>query len=240
MAPRKISERQRIGAWGFTVAGLVFYNWWLAVLIRPSLLKSPNELFSNLEVSGQAYATWMQHADLVAGLLLFAAFLVVGSQSLERSMGEWLLLIVFALSGAAGGYFPEHCLDTINRSCHVDELELQLSGAQYLHIVAGIFEFAAITGVLVLAYRRTRGETSKEARIYRSLYLGAWVGYPLLAVAYLFVLGGSFVEAAFFTGFTLVVITQISERTSLRHSAPTTTFTPEVPNQQPRCVNGRP
>ena len=237
MTPHTISERRRRAAWGLTMAGLVFYNWWLAVLLRPSLLKSPNELFSNLEVSGQPFANWMQHADLVAGMLLCVAFVVVGVQSLQRGVGEWLLLVAFAVSGAAGGYFPEQCLDTINRSCHLDELELQLGGAQYLHIVAGILEFAAITGVLILSYRRTRGERSPEARIYRSLYLGAWVLFPLLAIAYLFVLGGSFVEGAFFTGFTLIVVTQIFERTSRANTSVTAHDVPLMLRGQPCRVD---
>ena len=239
MTPYDISERRRFGTWGFVLAGLVFYNWWPAVLLRPGLLKSPNELFSNLEVTGQPYATWMQHADLTAGVLLLAGFILVGNKSLERGMGEWVLLVLFAVSGAAGGLFPEHCLDTINRSCHVDELELQLGGAQYLHIIAGILEFAAITGVLVLAYRRTHGEHTNEAKIYRGLYLGAWILFPLLAVAYLFVLGGSFVEAAFFTGFTVVVLTQIYERTSPRRITSAIPEAPRVNDQQTRCVRDR-
>ena len=182
--------------------------------LRPHLLASPNELFSNLEVAGQPYAGWMQHADFASGLLLFAAFVIVGWRSLNGAGLEWLLLLVFAFGGAAGGIFPEQCLDTVNRSCHLDEIELRLGGAQYLHIVAGVVEFATITAVLYLSYRRTRGESSSIAKLYRGLYIGAWVFYPLLAIAYLFVLGGSLVEAAFFTGFSLIIIGQIRERTT--------------------------
>ena len=47
-------------------------------------MTSPDELFSNLEVSGQPYATAMQHADLVAGILLAAAFLAAGWRSHPR------------------------------------------------------------------------------------------------------------------------------------------------------------
>jgi hypothetical protein len=214
MAAEALSATRRRTAWCLAILGLVLYNWWVAVPLRPSLLVSPNELFSNLEVNGQPYASWMQHADFASGLLLFAAFIIVGWQSLDGGALEWLLLLAFAFAGAAGGILPEQCLDTINRSCHLDEIELRLGGAQYLHIVAGIIEFASITAVLYLSYRRTRGEPSRIATLYRWLYFGAWVFYPLLAVAYLFVLGGSFVEAAFFTGFALVIIAQLRERTT--------------------------
>ncbi len=214
MGAETLSATRRRTAWCLAVPGLVLYNWWIAVPLRPSLLVSPNELFSNLEVNGQPYANWMQHADFASGIFLFAAFIIVGWQSLDGGTLEWLLLLVFALAGAAGGIFSEQCLDTINRSCHLEEIELRLRGAQYVHIVAGIIEFAAITAVLYFSHRRTRGQPSSIATLYRWLYDGAWVFYPLLAVAYLFVLGGSFVEAAFFTGFSLIVIAQLRERTA--------------------------
>jgi hypothetical protein len=213
-AAETLSATRRRTACCFAVPGLVLYNWWIAVPLRPSLLVSPNELFSNLEVNGQPYVSWMQRADFASRLLLFAAFSIVGWQSLDDGTLEWLLILVFALGGATGGILQEQCLDTINRSCHLDEIELRLGGPQYLHIVAGIIEFASIAAVLYLSYRRTRGEPSRIATLYRWLYAGAWVFYPLLAVAFLFVLGGSFVEAAFFTGFSLIVIAQIRERTT--------------------------
>jgi hypothetical protein len=155
----------------------------------------------------------MQRADLVSGLLLLVALLLVGIRSLDRGTDEWILLIVFAVGGSAGGLFPERCLDTLNRSCHVDELELRLGGAQYLHVIAGIIEFAAITGVLFLAARRTRGQHSTCAVTYKWLWRSAFIAYPLLAVAYLFVLGGAVIEPLFFVGFSLIVITEMWERT---------------------------
>ena len=214
MAGSAIAAARRWLVWICTAAGLALYNWWIAVPLRPGLLRSPNELFSNLEIDGHAYARWMQHADLASGLLLLVAFLVVGRRSLDRALGEWYLLLIFALGGSAGGLLPEHCLDTLNRSCHLDELELRLSGAQYLHVVAGIVEFAAITGVLCLAARRTRGLHSTSAALYRWLWRAAFVAYPLLAVAYLLVLGGAVIEPLFFVGFSLIVINQMWERTT--------------------------
>ena len=213
MAPETLLPIRRRTAWCLAIPGLALYNWWVIVLLRPSLLNSPNELFSNLEASGQPYASWMQHADVASGLLFFSAFMVVGWQSLEGGALEWLLLLVFAVGGAAGGLFPERCVDTINRSCHLHEIELRLGAAQYFHVVSGIVEFAAITVVLYLSYRRTRNEPSSIANLYRWLYASAWIFYPLLAVAYLFVIGGSFIEAAYFTGFSLMVIAQLTERT---------------------------
>ena len=39
--------------WIFGVAGLLAYNWWVLVPLKPGLMRSPSELFSNLEVTGQ-------------------------------------------------------------------------------------------------------------------------------------------------------------------------------------------
>ncbi len=55
--------------WILGIAGLAAYNWWLLVPVRPGLMSSPDELFSNLEVTGQPFAALMQRADLTAGIL---------------------------------------------------------------------------------------------------------------------------------------------------------------------------
>ena len=39
------------------IGGLLAYNWWVLVPFKPGLLRSPDEFFSNLEVTGQPYAT---------------------------------------------------------------------------------------------------------------------------------------------------------------------------------------
>jgi hypothetical protein len=103
--------------WILTVAGLVAYNWWLLVPLKPGLMSSPDEFFSNLEVSGRPYAALMQHADLLSGLLLLAAFAVVGSRSVAGARREWLAMLVFAASGAVGGLFSQACADGISASC---------------------------------------------------------------------------------------------------------------------------
>src|SRR5215467_1840979 len=72
-APPWHSLKRRATAWGTGVVGLLAYNWWALVLLRPDLLRSPDEFFSNLEVTGHPYATLMQGADTLAGLLLLTA-----------------------------------------------------------------------------------------------------------------------------------------------------------------------
>jgi hypothetical protein len=200
-------------AWIVGVAGLVAYNWWALVPLKPGLLRSPNELFSNLEVTGQPYATVMQHADLLAGLLLIAALLAAGRDSLPPARREWLALMVFAVAGCAGGIFPQVCDDGLSPACMSMEWHFRLAPSQYVHDGSGIIEFAAITIALLLAFRRTRGDQTATARTYEYLVLGAVVAYPLLGMAYLTNILGSVVEAVFFTGFTVIVLTQLAERT---------------------------
>jgi hypothetical protein len=205
-------RRRQLVTWSLCAAGLLSYNWWLLVLLKPGLMRSPDELFSNLEVSGQPYATAMQHADLLAGILLAAAFLAAGWRSIPGSRKDWLCMLGFAAAGALGGLFPEACADGINAGCRRQEWHFQLAASQYVHDIAGIAEFAAITVALFLAWRRTRGGRSSAGAAYRWLGRGALVCYPLLGAAYLTDRMGGVMEAVFFAGFTVMVLTQIAER----------------------------
>jgi len=204
-------------AWAAGTAGLLVYNWWVLVPLRPGLWRSPNELFSNLEVSGRPFATAMQHADVISGLLLLAAFLAVGAASIRGAQREWLAMLVFAAAGALGGLLPETCADQVSVACRDRELSLQLPLQQYVHAAAGICEFAAITVALVFAFQRTRGARTGSARVYRALITGAVVAYPLLGLAYLVNRLGGVMEVVFFMGFTVMVLTQLAERTAACH-----------------------
>lgn len=206
-------------AWILGIAGLAAYNWWLLVPLKPGLMTSPDELFSNLEVSGQPYATAMQHADVASGLLLLAAFWAAGHGSSLAGRREWLSMLGFAAAGALGGFFPEVCADSVNAVCHREEYHLELPASQYIHMAAGMLEFAAITAALAYAVRRTRHERTRPATAYRALAMAALVAYPLLGAAYLFDRLGGVMEAVFFAGFTVMVLTQLAERTSAARTA---------------------
>jgi len=209
---------RRALAWTLTVAGLAAYNWWVLVPLKPGLMASPDELFSNLEISGQPYASAMQHSDLLSGLLLAGALLILG-RGLPALRKDWLAMLVFAAAGAAGGIFPEVCADGINAVCRSKEWRFELPVSQYLHMAAGIVEFAAITVALLIALRRTRGSQAVTARVYRRLWQGALICYPLLGLAYLVNRMGGVMEAVFFAGFTVMVLTQIAERTRVASPA---------------------
>lgn len=206
-------------AWIFGTAGLVCYNWWLLVPLKPGLMTSPNELFSNLEVTGQPYAAAMQHADVASGLLLLAAFWVAGRGTGRGERREWLAMLGFAAVGAAGGLFPEVCADGVNAVCRRMEYRLELPASQYIHMVAGILEFAAITVALLWAAQRTRGQSTRPAAAYRRLGIGALIAYPLLGAAYLLDRLGGLMEVAFFVGFSVMVVTYIAERAAAARAA---------------------
>jgi Protein of unknown function (DUF998) len=215
-----LARWRRVTAWALAVAGLIAYNWWLLVPFKPGLMTSPNELFSNLEVNGQPYATAMQHADLLSGILLFAAFVLAGRTTIADGRRDWLAMLVFATGGAAGGLFPEVCADGISAVCRQQEWHFQLPASQYIHIVAGIVEFTGITVALFLAIRRTRGSQSRTARLYRRIGTGALICYPLLGLAYLVNRMGGVMEAVFFIGFTVMVMTWMAERLTHRAGLP--------------------
>jgi hypothetical protein len=181
-------------------------------------MSSPSELFSNLEVTGQPFAAWMQHADVLSGLLLAGAFLAAGSRSIPGGGREWLGLLVFAATETLGGLYPEACPDEISASCRAREWSFQLPLPHYVHMVAGILQFGGITAALVLAFRRTRGGRRITARVYRAMVMAAAAAYPLLGAAYLLHRLGGVVEAVFFAGFTVIAAAELYERTSPQRS----------------------
>ncbi len=197
-------------AWVLGIAGLLAYNWWLLVPLKPGLMSSPDELFSNLEVTGRPYAITMQHLDLTAGLLLMAAFAVLWPTT-KATRRECLAMIAWAAAGTLGGLFPEVCADGISRTCRDQEWRFQLPVTQYVHVLAGIAEFTAITVALWLALRRTRRHRTRFSRMYLGLAMGAVLAYPLLGLAYLTDTFGGVMEAVFFTGFTIMALTQIAD-----------------------------
>ena len=198
--------------WAAGGAGLAAYNWWLLIPLRPGLMRSPNELFSNLEVNGQPYAGAMRAADVVSGVLLLVAFAAASRGGPRGGRRESVAMMVFAAAGAVGGIVPEACPDTISAGCRRLEWGFGLPLLDYAHSLAGIAEFAGITVALILAFRRTRGQPCGAGQVYRALAVAAVGAYPLLGLAYLTNRLGGVMEALFFTGFTVMALTHLRER----------------------------
>ncbi len=193
------------------LAGVVASNWWVGVPFVPGLLPSPDGFFSDLEATGRRDATLMQHADLVAGVLLVTAFLLRGSVGRRGPRPEWKWMVAFAAAGGVGGTFPYACAEGLSATCRRLEWHLQLPLHHYVHVVSGIAEFAFLTTAVVLAVRRTRGEATREARTFRLLLDVLIAGYPLLGLVYLTDRLGAIVEPVFFIVFSVMVIVELFE-----------------------------
>ena len=124
---------------------------------------------------------------------------------------EWWSLLVFAAAGAVGGFFPYSCPEGVNAVCRTADWEFQLPWRQYVHVAAGIVEFASATLAIVLARRRTAG-LPVLGDLTRWTASALLVAYPLLGVAYLSDRLGAFVEPVFFVCFSLMVAIELFER----------------------------
>ena len=193
---------RRPAAVALGVVWLALYNWWIPVASRRKLMTSPDELFSDLEATGRPDATLLQHLDLAAGLVLVVALLLRGSQARGGRRSEWPWLMAMAVAGAIGGQFSYACPEGLSASCRAAEWRLALPRHHYVHVLAGIAEFAFATVAVYLAWKRTRPNKSAIATTVR------WTGpcdgrWPTRSsgIAYITDRFGAFVEPVFFTCF---------------------------------------
>lgn len=173
-------------------------------------MSSPNALFSDLEATGGHYAVLFSRLDIAAGVLLLAALVLRGRCGTTGPRREWWLLLLFAVAGAVGGFFPYSCPEGVNDVCRTAEWEFQLPWRQYVHVGAGIVEFAAATVAIVLACRRTAG-LPVLGELTRWTARVLLVAYPLLGAAYLGDRLGAFVEPVFFVCFSGMVAIELFE-----------------------------
>lgn len=157
--------RTRLGAARVVgIAGVLAYNWWVVVPFVPGLMPSVNGFFSDLEATGRPHAELMSDADLVGGALMLVALAMRGSSAGGGVRREWKWLIVFAVAGVVGGRYPYACAEGLSVSCRQLEWHLQLPVHHYVHVTAGVAEFATVTVAAVLAMRRTRGRAPWRPR----------------------------------------------------------------------------
>jgi hypothetical protein len=181
------------------------------VALHSHLLTSPDELFSDLEATGRPDAALLQHLDLAAGLVLVTALLVRGRRGPDGPRAEWPWLVAFAASGAVGGRFAYACPEGISAACRSAEWRLALPPHHYVHVLAGIAEFATATVAVSLAWRRTRPRERPTTRAVRWTGKALVASYPLLGAAYLTDRLGAFVEPIFFVCFTVMVLAELLE-----------------------------
>jgi hypothetical protein len=193
------------------LAGIVLYNWWVYVIVATNLLISTDEFFSDLEATGRPDATLFQHFDLAAGIVMLVAFLVRGPWGPNGKRKEWRWLLLFALAGAVGGHYGYACPEGLSAACRSAEWHLKLPLHHYLHVIAGIIEFATMTTAVYIAWKRTRDDSGWVAKGVQATWITMLIGYPLLAVAYLTDRFGAFVEPIFFVCFSVMVAIELLE-----------------------------
>ena len=107
----------------------------------------------------------MSDADLVGGALMLVA-LPYGGSAMGGVRREWKWMVVFALAGVVGGRYSYAVPEGLSAGCRQLEWHLQLPVHHYVHVVAGIAEFATVTAAAVfMAMRRTRGEGRRRPRL---------------------------------------------------------------------------
>jgi hypothetical protein len=193
------------------VGGVVAYNWWVVVPFVPGLMPSVNGFFSDLEATGRPHSGLMADADLTAGLLMIAALILRGAAGPRGVRREWKWMVAFAAAGAIGGRYTYACSEGLSATCRAMEWHLQLPLHHYIHVVAGVAEFAFLTTAALLAMRRTRGDGTGFARVYSAVVVTLVAGYPLLGLSYLTDRLGTLVEPIFFIAFSVMFLAEILE-----------------------------
>jgi hypothetical protein len=181
------------------------------VAIDGRLIRTPNELFSDLEAVGRPSAGLLSTLDAVSGAAILVALLLIGRP--EAGGGrrrEWWLLTVFAGAAMVGGLFPYVCAEGLDAACRSAEWSLALPWRHYLHVIAGAVEFGGATSAAALAWRRTRGRSGARPLVARVVATVLAICYPLLAVAYLTGGFGAFVEPFFFVAFSAVAAAELA------------------------------
>jgi hypothetical protein len=204
----------------FVVLGAVASNWWVIVPAMSGIVDPRLGLFSDLEVAGAPHASVFRGLDLVAGALFLAALLLRGPLDRDGHRRlEFTYLVAFCVAGMMGALSPYVCAESTYPTCRAMEWHFQLPYRHYLHILAGVAEFAFITVAAWLMHRRTRGRNDWVARVARSSVVVFLVAYPALATVYLADRYGAFVEPIFVVTFCAIVGTEVLE-SPRRHLGP--------------------
>jgi hypothetical protein len=115
------------------------------------------------------------------------------------------------VSGAVGGRFAYACPEGLSAACRSAEWRLALPPHHYIHVAAGIVEFATATIAVYLAWQRTRPVERPTTRAVRWTGRTLVVAYPLLGLAYLTDRLGALTEPIFFICFSVMAMVELAE-----------------------------
>jgi hypothetical protein len=124
--------------------------------------------------------------------------------------GRWLF-VIFAMAAIVGGLFPYRCPESLSATCRAAGWHLRLDWRHYVHIAAGIVEFACAFMATLLAWRRTSQRPGAGYWVIRIVGLALWICYPLLAATYVTDRLGALVEPAFFLSSSAIVAVELFE-----------------------------
>lgn len=203
------------------LAGVALYNWWVGATIA-GILPSPNMLFSDLEADGQKYARLFSGFDFTASALFLIALILAGSRGRRR---EWLVMLGFAASGMSGGLFNYSCAEAVDPACRYAEWHFQLPLSHYIHMLSGIFEFALVIVVILMA-RKRHGENRTIWRwINRAQTDLLLFALPLIAATYLLDRWEAVVEPMLLMVASSQLLKSLAEPTSVPQLSPTRDMT---------------
>lgn len=170
--------RHQSWIWALLGVGLLFYNWWIAVLFLPDVFAlSPHQMYSDLQVDGAPHARLLQGCDQMAGAILIVVGTILTSRL--RNAGPALEAGTAAASGQAGerpvttrhadraltsglivvgvavlsaGTFPFVCAESTTPGCRKRQWAWELPWQQYVHSFSGTVEFIGIWLIIISAW----------------------------------------------------------------------------------------
>lgn len=176
-----LSHCRRVAALIIGALGVLFYNWWVAALFVPGLMHSANGFFSDLEASGLRDSSTFQHADIAAGICWSLALLFRSRNGTDgEARREWPWRIAFSACGILGGIFVYACPEGTSSVCRSLEWHFKLPLHHYIHMLAGIAEFATLTIALAFLARRRADRPDLTSRVSRVLFIALLAMYPYL------------------------------------------------------------
>ena len=192
------------------IGGVLTYNWWAVAPFIHGMITSTAGFFSDFSADGEPHASVLHALDLSSGLLILAALLLRRWACPGERRREWPWLMGFGVAVAIGGRYSYACPSSLDLVCRARERSLMLPLHHYVHMGAGVAEFAfATVAIYVAAHPRTGAAADAVTRTAHMLLWVLLAAYPVIGFAYLQDRWGVFVEPIFFAAFSVIVTAEL-------------------------------